>query len=151
MRLKQSWAPSRRHSLLSHHYLPSLCEKALQMLAGTLPLDLEAMHLYTSKPYPRLFLISPLPLKNEQLLAALLRRPDKIQIRVDGRTFPLGRVLCAMQDKVVPLDHEVSWNVSALVARATHSLVRIIYKITSLCLEIWTCKLPWPRGLSHPE
>jgi len=121
------------------------------MLAGTLLLDLEAMHLYTSKPYPRLFPISPLPLKNEQLLAALLRRPDRTQIKVDGRIFPLGRVPCVMQDKVVPLVHEVSWNVSALVARVTHSLVRIIYKITFLGLEIWTFKLLWPQGLSHPE
>jgi hypothetical protein len=121
------------------------------MLAGTLPLDLEAMHLYTSKPYPRLFPIRLLPLKNEQLLAALLRRLDRTQIRVDGRIFPLGRVPCAMPDKVVPLDHEVSWNVSALVARATHSLVRILYKITYLGLEIWTFKLPWPQGSSHPE
>jgi hypothetical protein len=121
------------------------------MLAETLLLDPEAMHLYTSKPYPRLFPIRLLPLKNEQLLAALLRRPDRTQIRVDGRIFPLARVLCAMQDKVVPLDHEVSWNVSALVAQATHSLVRIVYKITCLGLEIWTYKLLWPRGLSHPE
>jgi hypothetical protein len=121
------------------------------MLAGTLLLDPEAMHLYTSKPYPRLFPIRPLPLKNEQLLAALLRRPGRTQIRVDGRIFLLGRVLCAMQDKVVPLDHEVSWNVSALVARATHFLARIIYKITFLDLEISTCKLLWRRGLSHLE
>jgi len=121
------------------------------MFAGTLPVGPEAVHHCTSRPYLKLFLVSLLPLKNEQPLVALLHRPDRTQIRVDGRIFPLGRVPCAMQDKVDPLDREVSWNVSALAARATHSLVLIRYKIIFLGLGIWTCKPLWQRGLSRPE
>jgi hypothetical protein len=121
------------------------------MLAGTLLVDPEALHLYTSRPYLKLFLISPLPLRSGQLLLALLHRPDRPPIRVDERTFPPDPVLCAMQDKVVPLDHEVFWNVSALVPRAMDFLVRIICRITFLGLGIWTYKLLLPRDLYRPE
>jgi hypothetical protein len=120
------------------------------MLGGTLPVGPEAMHLYTNRPYLKLFLISLLPLRSEQPLVGPLHHPDRPPIRVDGQTFPLGPVPCVMQDKVVLLDHEVSWNVSALVARAVDSLVRIICRITFLDRGIWTYKPLLPRGSYHP-
>lgn len=149
----QSWVPNHRPNPLipNHHYPSPLRGKASQMLAETLPVGPEAMHLYTSRLYPKPFPIRLPPLRSELHPHVLLHRPERIPIKVDGRIFPLGREPCAMQDKAVPLDHEVSWSVSGHVPREMCSLGQIICRITFLGLGIWIFKPQWLRVLSHLE
>lgn len=152
MHLSQSWVLNHRHNplILNHHYLSPLCGKDFRMLVETPPVDPEAMRLYSNKPYLKPFRISLPPLRSEPRLHVLLHRPDRPQIRVDELTFRPARVLCAMQDKVVPLDLGVSWSVLVHAPREMDSLDQITCRITFLCLGRWTFRPLWPRGSSHP-